>query len=142
MRVFLDTNVPLYAVGAASPHREACIDVLRRVASDRVEAVTDVEVFQEILHRARARERLQDRFAAFDLFWRVMRGHVEAILAGDAAEARRLFERYPSAGARDLIHVAVCRRCGVEEIVSVDRDFDEIEEIRRVDPKDLLRRSI
>jgi predicted nucleic acid-binding protein len=48
----------------------------------------------------------------------------------------RLVERYPELSARDLIHVATCLEEGITAIVSPDRGFDTVSEIRRVDPSE------
>ena len=42
--------------------------------------------------------------------------------------------RYPSLDARDLVHVATCIHEGITEIVSPDRAFDQVAEVRRIDP--------
>ena len=36
--------------------------------------------------------------------------------------------------ARDLVHVATCIHEGITEIVSPDPGFDEVAEVRRIDP--------
>jgi predicted nucleic acid-binding protein len=45
-----------------------------------------------------------------------------------------LMARYPDLQARDLVHVATCIHEGITEIVSTDRGFDQVAEIRRIDP--------
>ena len=42
--------------------------------------------------------------------------------------------RYPSLAARDLVHVATCVHEGITEIISPDRGFDQVAEVRRIDP--------
>ena len=49
--IFLDTNVPMYLVGADHPHKADAQRLLERAAGSRERLVTDVEVFQEMLHR-------------------------------------------------------------------------------------------
>jgi PIN domain len=39
-------------------------------------------------------------------------------------------------GANDRMHVATCLANGIDTIVSADRDFDTVEQLRRVDPLD------
>ena len=39
---------------------------------------------------------------------------------------------------RDAIHAAIALENGIETIVSYDRDFDKLEEIKRLDPHSLL----
>lgn len=52
MKVFLDTNIPMYASGKEHKYKKSCQDIILSVASGRLTAYTDVEVFQEILHKA------------------------------------------------------------------------------------------
>jgi predicted nucleic acid-binding protein len=47
-----------------------------------------------------------------------------------------LVARYPRLTARDLVHVATCLEEGIAEIVTPDRSFDVVAEIRRIDPAD------
>jgi len=51
--------------------------------------------------------------------------------------AQKLMEKY-GIKPRDAIHVATALENGVETIVSYDRDFDKLEEIKRLDPRNLL----
>jgi predicted nucleic acid-binding protein len=45
-----------------------------------------------------------------------------------------LADKYPRLQARDLVHVATCIHEGVTEIVSPDKAFDQVSELRRIDP--------
>ena len=49
-----------------------------------------------------------------------------------------LIDRYPALSARDLIHVATCIGDGIDTIVSPDRGFDQVREVRRMDPTELV----
>ena len=48
-----------------------------------------------------------------------------------------LVAAYPALSARDLIHVATCIAEGIDTIVSPDRGFDQVREIRRLDPTEM-----
>ena len=52
----------------------------------------------------------------------------------DMLRACGLLERYPRLPVRDAIHVATMLNNGLQTIVSVDADFDQVVEIRRVEP--------
>ncbi len=41
---------------------------------------------------------------------------------------------YPTLDARDVVHVATCIHEGIPTIVSPDRAFDQVAEVRRIDP--------
>jgi predicted nucleic acid-binding protein len=47
-----------------------------------------------------------------------------------------LARRYPTLGARDLVHVATCVHEGITKIISADRAFDQVAELRRIPPED------
>ena len=64
--IFVDSNVPMYLVGAPHPNKDRTIAVLTRLVRDGEQFVTSVEVYQEILHRYTAIRRLNAIDAAFE----------------------------------------------------------------------------
>src|SRR5688572_21815064 len=121
----------MYAAGRDHPLRRPCQELLARVAHGELEAVTSVEVIQEILHRFSALRQpaLGAAMArdALDLF--------APVLPVTHATMRRmpeLVERHPALAARDLVHVATCLEEGIEEILSPDRGFDAVPGLRRL----------
>jgi predicted nucleic acid-binding protein len=133
MRVFLDTNVFLYAAGRAHPDREGCVHVLRQVAEGALDATVNSEVLQEILYVLARRGRRADGLT--------LAQHVAAlfpdllpVMRDDLLVACDLLRRYPSLPVRDAVHAATMLRNGLREVISVDQDFDQIEEIRRIAP--------
>ncbi|MEX0880715.1 MAG: type II toxin-antitoxin system VapC family toxin [Thermoanaerobaculia bacterium] len=139
MRVFLDTNVFLYAAGSAHPSKEPCVRVLRAVADGSLDATINSEVVQEILYVLARRNRRSDgvglsrRVAA--LFPDLL-----PVTREDALGACDLVEKYPRLSVRDAVHAASMLRNGIERVVSVDADFDQIREVHRVSPESALRR--
>lgn len=135
MTVFIDTSVVMYAGGAEHPHRDACRSVMMQVADGSLDAVTSVEVVQEILHRfARGRREMGCRMArsVLDLFDDVLPVDRRTI-----TDALARYEDHPQLSARDALHVATCAANDIGEIVSVDCGFDVVDGIRRVAPASL-----
>ena len=133
MRTFLDTNVFLYAAGGAHRQRDACAKVLRKVADGSLDATVDSEVIQEILYVLSRRGRREDavtlaRYVA-SLFPDLL-----PVTRADTLGACDLIRRYPRLSVRDAIHAATMLRNGLRQLISVDEDFDQIPEIRRVEP--------
>ena len=133
---FIDTAVLIYASGAEHPLRAPCRRVMLAIGSGELAAVTSVEVVQELLHRfiAIRRREIGRQLAsdAMDTF--------APVLPISHALMRRvpdLAARYPQLAARDLVHVATCVHEGITEIVSPDRAFDQVAEVRRLDPVEL-----
>ncbi len=133
MAVFIDTNVPMYAAGAPHPLKEPALRCLDAVASGRLEAWTDAEVFQEILHRYFSIGARIVGLQIFDRFLQIMSpNQVLPVTVEDVRRARELAEAYPQLSPRDCIHAAVAERAGLREIVTADRAFDAIPFLRRI----------
>ena len=64
--VFIDSNIPMYLVGAAHPHKIDAQRLLEQCILERTRLVTSTEVFQEILHRYAALRRIDAIAPAFD----------------------------------------------------------------------------
>jgi len=133
-QVFIDTHIPMYAAGTSHPLREPSRRVILAIATGELDAVTDVEVFQEILYRYIHIGAREKGFQVFDHFHRIMQGRILSVEDADVQKARALAERYPSLSPRDLIHLAVMLRHRIREIITADTGFDTVPEIRRVDP--------
>jgi hypothetical protein len=131
--ILLDSNILMYAAGAAHPHKADSLALLERVARGEVEAAVDAEVLQELLHRYRALGRWQDGRRVYDLARRIV-PVVIPITAEVLDLARALLDRHSTLMARDALHAAVCESAGLETICSYDRDFDRIEGLRRLEP--------
>jgi uncharacterized protein len=136
MSIFIDTAIFMYAGGAEHSLRQPSRAFLRAVAEGQLEAVTSVEVIQEILRRFVAIKRAETGAAMA----REVMAAVRPLLPITHAVVERmpdLVERYPSLTARDLIHVATCLEEGIDTIVSPDRGFDAVTELRRLDPSEV-----
>ena len=136
-RVFIDTNIPMYAAGTPHPLREPARRVILAIANDEIDAWMDAEVFQEILYRYIHIGKRAVGFQIFDHFYELMRERILPVDAEDLMRSRKFAERYPHLSPRDLIHLAVMVRHHLLEIVTTDKGFDQVQEVRRVDPSRL-----
>jgi predicted nucleic acid-binding protein len=126
---FVDANIPIYA-RMSSAYREPCLEILAAIAAGEVDGRTSTAAMEEVWH--------------FELS-----GRAPAI-AGLTADAYTLFKpllsvtdetfrdalALPDAriGANDRVHLATCLTHGIQTILSADRAFDGIAQLRRVDP--------
>ena len=140
--VFVDSNVALYAAGRESGQREPCRRVLRAVGRGEVDAWTNVQVLQEVLHRClqAARREQPEALGAFDDFAALFPGRIVPVEPDDLARARELASDRPALPAADLVHLATMERHEITAIVTVDRHFDRIPGIERLEPATLARR--
>jgi len=123
----------MYWAGADSPYKSSCGAVLSAIESGELKAVTDTEVFQEILHRYTSIRKMEIARQVFDDLYDMMDA-VLPVTEDDIRLARQLHEIY-DVRARDLVHVAVMLNAGITDICSVDSHFDQIGGIRRIDPR-------
>lgn len=136
-RVFLDANIFLYAVGADSPHKQPCREVLLAVGKGKLDAVTSSEVLQEVLHVRSRRINVKDGIVAARGAATIV-AEVLPVTGEDVLAACRLLERHPQITARDALHVAVMKASHIHTLVSVDKDFDALKDIKRVDPEEAV----
>jgi predicted nucleic acid-binding protein len=118
--IFVDTNVFMYAVGGEHPLRERAQRFFLQLVGRREDAVTSAEVMQELMHAYLPVGRLETLDAALLLVESSI-SSIWPIEAEDVRAARSLVPRYPGLGARDLVHLACCRRRNVGSIHTFDR---------------------
>ena len=129
--IFIDSNVPMYLVGAPHPNKDRAVAVLTGLVRGGDRFVTDVEVYQEILHRYTAIQRLDAIDAAFESLDAI----ADDILTFGLSEvraARTLIGSIDGLSARDALHVAVMRKAGIDRIMSFDSGFDNCPGIDRL----------
>jgi hypothetical protein len=137
---FLDTCVPIYAAGRAHPYKEPCARIVLAVAEGEIEAVTDAEVIQEIVYRFHAIGRRSEGLKVAEEFLTLLE-NVLPTTREDVARSLELQRAYPFLPPRDALHVAVILGAGLGQIVSADRHFDRVREVKRVDPMRLQWRT-
>ena len=129
--IFVDSNIPMYLVGAPHRHKGDAQRLLERAVTDGAKLVTSAEVFQEILHRYTA----LDRRDAIQPAWDVLNAATDEtfpIERLDVNRARAIVLERRRLSARDALHVAVMERHGVARVMSFDVDFDGMPGIERL----------
>jgi predicted nucleic acid-binding protein len=130
--ILVDSNVPMYLVGAAHPHKVDAQRLLESALAAGERLVTDVEVLQELCHRYAAIGRRDAIQPAFDATLQVV-DDVLSIERLDVDAAKDIVLRYAALSARDALHVAIMRHHGIERIMTFDRGFDAVPGIERLD---------
>jgi len=121
--IFIDSNIPMYLVGAPHPHKVDAQRLLENLLSERVRLVTDAEVLQEILHRYVAIDRRDAIQPAFD----AILGIVDQVLPIDllaAERAKTIALGSTRLSARDALHLAIMEQHSINRILSFDAGFD------------------
>ena len=129
--ILVDSNIPMYLVGASHPNKEAARRALEEAVAAGESLCTDAEVLQEILHRYTAIRRPEDIDPAFDALLAIV-DVVYPIERADIERARRLLATTPTLSARDAIHISVMQARDVGQILTFDAGFDGIPGIVRL----------
>lgn len=120
---FIDSNIPMYLVGAPHPHKSDSKRWLEELVSGRERLVTDAQVLQEILHRYVSIGRpdaIQPAFTA-------LLGVVDEVFPVDqrgVERAKQIVLGLKGLSARDAVYLAIMQIQGIERILSFDRGFD------------------
>ena len=129
--IFIDSNVPMYLIGASHPNKIRAIELVNRLVRGGERLVTDIEVYQEILQRYTAIQRTD----AIDVAFRSLDAIADEILTFGMQEiraAKSIIDAVDGVSARDALHVAIMRSSRIDRILSFDRGFDAFPELDRL----------
>jgi predicted nucleic acid-binding protein len=129
--IFIDSNIPMYLIGAPHPHKSEAQLLLERLIASGQRLVTDAEVLQEVLHRYAAIGKREAIGPAFQLLLDVV-DEVLAIEKTDVLRAGEIVQNRVLLSARDSVHIAVMERHGIRSILSFDADFDRWPGLKRI----------
>ncbi len=129
--IFVDSNIPMYLVGASHPHKAEAQVILERLIAAGQRLVTDAEVLQEILHRYTA---IGKREAIGPTLQVTLEMVDEVIPIGKAEvlRAAEIIQNPAMMSARDAVHIAVMEHHGIRSILSFDGDFDRWPRLQRI----------
>ena len=101
--IFVDSNIPMYLVGASHPNKSEARRLLEGCIHRAERLVTDAEVLQEILHRYGAIGRRDAIAAAFDALLGVV-DEVFSVERPDVERAKTVMLHNERLSARDALH--------------------------------------
>ena len=123
--IFVDSNIPMYLVGAAHPNKDIARRLLEQCITRGERLVADAEVLQEILHRYVAINRRDAIQPAFDALLNIV-DHVYPVDTADMQRAKLIVLGVTAVSARDAVHLAIMRRYDIGQILSFDTGFDQV----------------
>lgn len=131
MKVFIDSNIPMYVAGRAHPNREPSRRFLEEVRQGRIEGSTSTEVLQEILYRYSALGLPEAACQVYDSFVEIVH-KVHSVTLADTDRARDMLSSLKGISARDAVHAAVTLNRKIEWVATFDRGFDGVPGLKRM----------
>jgi predicted nucleic acid-binding protein len=129
--IFVDSNIPMYLIGAPHPHKTDAQVILERLIAAGQRLVTDAEVLQEILHRYAAIDKRKAIGPALQVTLDIV-DEVFPIEKADVLRAGEIVQNRGLMSARDAVHIAVMERHDIRSILSFDGDFDRWPGLQRI----------
>jgi predicted nucleic acid-binding protein len=131
--IVVDTTVLVYAKGADHPLRDPCRSLIDAIADGRVMATTTVEVIQEFAH-VRGRRRGRTDAVALATDYAEVLSPLLTVTGDDLLRGMALFARDERLGAFDAVLAATAASRQATALVSADRAFAGLPEIRHIVP--------
>jgi uncharacterized protein len=129
--IFIDSNIPMYLIGAPHPRKAEAQILLERLIAANRRLVTDVEVIQEILHRYAAIDRRDAIPEAIQLVLELA-DDIYPVEEPDVLRAAEIVQNPARFTARDALHIAVMERRGIRSVLTFDADFDRYPGLERI----------
>jgi uncharacterized protein len=130
MRVFVDSNIPMYVAGRDHPNRGPALRFLEAVRAGHIQACTSAEVLQEILFRYSGLGRTDLMGRVYDLFVELCPAVFPVTLA-DTDRAKSLLCTVAGVSARAAVHAAVVLNNDLHDVATFDRGFEQVPGLRR-----------
>jgi len=136
---FIDSNVFFYSIILDGNYGRSCAEVLRKLQDGTILGATSSLVILEVANALRkfglAKQVRDVVDSVFSLEIKIL-----DMTSSDVRNATEICQRL-NINPYDCIHVAVMQHAGIKRIISADRDFDRISEIKRTDPKSFFTNS-
>ncbi|MEK6932598.1 MAG: type II toxin-antitoxin system VapC family toxin [Nanoarchaeota archaeon] len=132
---YIDSNVFIFAYTDDKENGVVCRKILDLIIENKIEAFTSTLTFDEIFNKI---TKLKDKNTALivsDLFLNLNNLKFIEVSLAIINDSLSLLKQY-NLGPRDSIHLACALYKNISKIITNDKDFDKIKEIKRFDIKD------
>lgn len=130
--IYLDANVFVFANLNTQGVGDAARSLLKDVQTGKVEAATSTLSFDELTWAVKKNRSPEDSVVAGEAFLNMPRLKLVEVDADLLAGALKVMREY-SLDPRDSIHAASAMKEGASVIVSTDKHFEKVRELRRRD---------
>ncbi len=132
-RLYVDSNVFFYAKIMDKVFGMSCAEILRKLAAGESQAsastLVPIEVANALRKYGRGKDVAQELHAINSLGIEIF-----VIEVVDVREAAEIYDKV-GISPYNCVHAAVMKRNGLDQIVTADKEFERIEWIKRLDPR-------
>jgi len=137
VKYYIDTNIFIYSTNPSDSRYSNCKAIIDKIIAGEIEALTSVETFEEIIHYGQKNKVLEHTIFLCEKLL-ITNLTVVPFSKDLLFPFLKIVKKYLKLkiDSRDLIHVISALENGTDTIISADRDFDKITEIKRIDPSE------
>lgn len=137
MTVYLDSNVFIYSILEDTTLGEQALNILQMVQDGKLEAHTSILTFDEIVYVVKKTKNIEQAILAGNAFLDFNNLKIADAKKETARNALKAIEEY-SLLPRDALHYSTMKLLGISEIITEDKDFRKIKEIKCHSIKEFL----
>jgi predicted nucleic acid-binding protein len=134
---FIDSSTLVHAVDRSAEYHEECLNILTKAAKGQVSTATSLETLEETLFIL---SKLTTTTAALSVtrdLLKITKTKKYEMNQPILEQALEIMETTPLKRPKDAINVATMLEHDIQTIISEDEDYDKLDLIRRIHPKDL-----
>ena len=132
---YIDSNIFIFAYSEDKENGVICRKILDLIIENKITAFTSTLTFDEIFNKIMRLKDKQTALIVSDLFLNLNNLKFIEVDLNIVSSSLFLLKKY-NLGPRDAIHLACAFSKDLKNIITNDKDFDKIEEIKRHDIKE------
>ncbi len=132
---YIDANVFIFAYCNDELLGTKCREIINLIVNNKIKAFTSVLTFDEFFYQVKKIKGYESALSSAELFLNLRNLNFVDVNINMINYSYSLLKIY-SLNPRDAIHLACALSENVSNIISNDKDFDKIKEIKRLDIKD------
>ncbi len=136
--IYLDSNIFIFASASSNVIGEQCVRILTALAKGRITAVTSLITFDELFYKLNKLKGFEAAVLFSENFLATPNLVLSELNRETVAIALRMIKRYKLA-PRDAVHAATALTHKASAIVSDDRDFSRVEELKLINASDFVK---
>ena len=134
---FLDSTTLIHAIDKKAEHHKECLNIITKAAKGEINAATSLETLEETLFILSKLTSTSTALRATNDYLRMTKIQKYEMKLAIFEHALEIMEITPLRRPKDAINVATMLEHHIPKIISEDKEYDKVDLIQRVHPKNL-----
>ncbi len=134
---FLDSTTLIHAIDKEAEYQKECLNIINKAAKGMINTATSLETLEEVLFILSKLTSLQTAIRVTRDYLKLRKIKKYEMSQTTFEHSIKLLEITPLKRPKDAINVATMLEHNIVKIISEDEDYDKIDLVERVHPKDM-----